>query len=318
MKLGQLKRLDLRKVWEHEEQQFTPWLAQHIDLLAETLGLGDDLEVASTEETIGRYRADIVCTSTAGKVVVENQLGSTDHSHLGQILAYAAGVEASTVVWVAASFTDEHRAALDWLNSVTEGVEFFGLEIELWKIGNSDPAPKFNVVSKPNDWSRTVAAQSTEALTPTKQLQLEYWTAFRDVLVSAEGPARPTKPLPQHWMNVSAGRGGFKFAAIADTRTPEIRTELYIDIQGAQGYFESLRQERQVIEKELGFRFDWQPLHGRKACRLVVTKGFDPKDKSTWPEQHQWLARHVNRMHEVLTPRVRTLEPAENEGDGTS
>ena len=117
-------------------------------------------------------------------MLIENQLERTDHSHLGQLLTYAAGLEAVTVVWIAERFTDEHRAALDWLNEITdEGFSFFGLEIELWRIGDSPMAPKFNMVSHPNDWTKTVSRISpTGELTSTNQLYLEYWTALRDLL----------------------------------------------------------------------------------------------------------------------------------------
>ena len=125
-----------------------PWLAreENLALLGETLGL--ELELEAVEQGVGPFRADIVCRDTVSnsRVLVENQLQGTDHRHLGQIFTYAAGLDAVTVVWIAARFTDEHRAALDWLNEITDQrVNFFGLEIELWRIGGSPLAPKFNV-----------------------------------------------------------------------------------------------------------------------------------------------------------------------------
>ena len=145
--LGQLARVDLRQVWENEARDFTPWLArpENIALLGDTLGL--ELDVESTEADVGPYRADIVCRDMGGGspdgelVLVENQLGRTNHEHLGQLLTYAAGLAAVKVVWIAAPFTDEHRSALDWLNERTDrNVNFFGLEIELWRIGGSPTA----------------------------------------------------------------------------------------------------------------------------------------------------------------------------------
>ena len=183
--LGRLEPVDLRSVWGHEEHDFTPWLAgeENLALLGDTIGL--DLELDEREKAVGPFRADIVCKDTASNswVLVENQIERTDHNHLGQLLTYAAGLDAVTIVWIADRFTDEHRAALDWLNEITgEEINFFGLEVELWRIGESAIAPKFNVVSKPNEWIKTVTAsrQTKSAdLTPTKQLQFEYWTRFR-------------------------------------------------------------------------------------------------------------------------------------------
>ena len=158
--LGYLERIDLRKIWATEAEDFTPWLAlpDNIKLLADTLGV--NLEVEAQEKFVGPFRADILCKDigTDTWVLVENQLERTDHKHLGQLLTYAAGLQAVTIVWVAANFTDEHRATLDWLNKITDAnFRFFGLEVELWRIVDSPAAPKFNVVSKPNNWSRQIA-----------------------------------------------------------------------------------------------------------------------------------------------------------------
>ena len=159
-RLGRLGRVDLREEWKTEAQDFTPWLAQaeNLAVLSETLNL--DLETAGQEASVGPFRADILCRDTLDDswVLIENQLERTDHTHLGQLLTYAAGLQTVTIIWVAATFTDEHRAALDWLNEITdERFRFFGLEVELWRIGNSPAAPKFNIVSKPNEWVRSAS-----------------------------------------------------------------------------------------------------------------------------------------------------------------
>ena len=143
--LSRLQQVPIRDVWPTEPQGFTPWLAsaENLPLLAEAIGLG--LELQSTEASVGDFRADIVCkTIPEGELVlIENQFAQTDHTHLGQILTYAAGLEAVTIVWVAETFREEHRAAIDWLNEKTpDNINFFGLEIELWRIADSPVAPK--------------------------------------------------------------------------------------------------------------------------------------------------------------------------------
>ena len=88
----------------------------------------------------------------------------TDHDHLGKILTYAAGLDASTVVWVAKRFTEEHRAALAWLNQHSSAeIGFFGIEIEVRKIDDSRSAPRFNVVAMPNEWTKTLPAKTAHA-----------------------------------------------------------------------------------------------------------------------------------------------------------
>jgi hypothetical protein len=153
--LARLEPVPLREAWSSESSDFTPWLAQeeNLKLLGDAIGL--DLELENQEHPVDQYRLDIVCKELENnqRVVIENQIEDTDHKHLGQILTYAAGVDAAVLIWVAQKFTDAHRAALDWLNEQANGnASYFGIEIELYRIGDSPPAPRFNVVSKPNDW----------------------------------------------------------------------------------------------------------------------------------------------------------------------
>ena len=274
------------------------------------------LEVEQEERRVGRFSADILCKDTgstdAGWVVIENQLETTDHSHLGQILTYAAGLEAKTCVWVAAQFHEEHRAAIDWLNEISsDDHQFFGLEIELWRIGDSPAAPKFNIVAKPNDWKREVgrSARSMEPanLTETKRLQLEYWQAL-NVRLSSNPLLRNRKARPQHWTTFSIGRSGMHLGAIVDTRENRIGVELYLGDANANSYFEQLKQDKDIIETEVDFELVWMPLPERRACRII---GYHPmkdlSDKDSWDELQDWMVSALEQMQRAFAPRVKTL-----------
>ncbi len=327
--LGTMQKVELRKAWPNEASDLTPWLAQNknksLDELSRTLGLGDDLEVTGTEKSIGSYRADPVCQGAAGTVVIENQLGDTNHDHLGKLITYGAGSRAQTVVWIAGRFRDEHRAALDWLNDISEDTDFFGVELELWRIDDSRPALRLNVVAKPNDWSREAAR--THELSPMADVQLRYWTAFREVLRSAEGPATPTKALPQHWMNVAIGRSGFHLYAGTNSKDAWIRAGLYFEhhvlknrepLRDANAYFRALAKDREAIERELSYQLKWEELPDSGACRVDSYRSCDPTDESDWPVQHKWLADRLNRLHRVLAPRIKVLEPLEDDAAGST
>ena len=320
--LGRLERVDPRSIWKYEDKHFTPWLAEedNLELLGKAIGF--QLELEAQEKDVGPFRADILCkdVSTEDWVLIENQLERTDHSHLGQLITYAAGLKAVTIVWIANPFTEEHRAALDWLNEITDSsFNFFGLEIELWRIGDSHVAPKFNVACKPNDWSRTVGegvkVVEKKELTQAKLLQLRFWTAFRAFADARETQINATKPLPQHWMNVSIGRSGFKLNAIASVwnnanqtyDTQELRSELVIDGASAKSFFNLLEEAKDDIERELGFELTWYAPENANNCRIYVTEAVNLKNEDDWPTQHQWLLDHLETFYSVFRPRIQNL-----------
>jgi len=314
-KLERLIKVPLRKFWEGEASDFTPWLAdgENISLLGETIGV--ELEVEAQEKNVGPFRADILCkdTVTDSWVLIENQLERTNHTHLGQLLTYAAGLDAVTVVWIAERFTEEHRAALDWLNEITgEGFSFFGLEIELWRIGNSPMAPKFNVVSHPNDWTKTVSRISRAELTSTDQFYLEYWTVLRDYLEKRSGTIKPVKPLPRNWIGFGIGRSKFRLDASASVRDEWICVSLTLRGPNAKPHFYLLRRDEVTIEEEIGAELHWDEKAGRKRNYINLTlEDADLKDRQDWNRQHRWLCEQLEKFHRVFSPRVKTLDASD-------
>lgn len=313
--LGRLVRVNLRDAWEHEALQFTPWLAQteNISLLGDAIHL--DLEVQSSEAPVGPCSADILCkdTLTGHYVLIENQLERTDHSHLGQLLTYAAGLDAVTIVWIAARFTDEHRAALDWLNrSTAEGLNFFGLELEVWKIGDSPLAPKFNVVSQPNDWVKTVKQQAdvsaASALTAFQKLHLEYWTRFQSFLEERQSPVRTSKPSKESWVEVALGRSYFTLVAANSMR--DNQTWVYLRIYGpaAKQQFSTMEQTYgEAINAMAPGKVEWRALPTNKESQLRLTRPSEPSNQATWPELMSWMAETLERWSQTLRPIVKAL-----------
>ncbi len=168
-RFGRLRSLPASEGWTHEGRYFTPWLAENLDLLGVELGL--ELRLVKREHPIGRYSLDLLLEDAEGRTVaVENQFGRTDHDHLGKVLTYCAGAEAKVVIWIAETLTEEHVAALEWLNENTvEDVGFFGVEFELLAIDDSKPAPHFRVVVKPNGWVKRVRRESPPRRTWTRE-----------------------------------------------------------------------------------------------------------------------------------------------------
>lgn len=310
--LGKLKRVNLRKAWKHEANDFTPWLAEpdNLESLAQALGVSE-LELVAVEHPVGEFKLDILCTDGDEQVVIENQLNPTDHTHLGQILTYAAGVGARKVVWIAESFRPEHISALQFLNdNTTDGLSFFGVQIELWRIDKSPLAPKFEVVVKPNDWAKTGREQARVAVTssPAKQLQLKFWSALAAKLAKEAPNIRVQKPRPQHWYSTSIGRALFNISATANTRDGILGVELYLGGDEAKDHFTKLLLQKEDVEKQLGFELDWQELPDAKACRVATWYPDAPlEDLERWDEYTKWVMERLVAMEKVLRPIVKHL-----------
>jgi len=320
--LGSLTKVDLRQAWANEAAQFTPWVADNLALLGDAIGL--TLELEQTEKPVGSFSADVLCrdTLTSRLVLIENQMERTDHTHLGQTITYASGIGASTVVWIAAQFRDEHRAALDWLNEHTnEDLAFFGLEIEVWRIGDSAMAPKFNVVCKPNDWARRVhaAASSLTMLTPLQGAQLEFWTLFVELTKEAQSAIRLTKPSPYNWISHPLGRTGFWLSSVwsswnteTNTAGGELREELVMQSASAKDSYARLFERRVEIESSLAEAgvlepVQWYNPDNAQVCRVYVRRDANLDDREDWPHQRRWLLDRAEAFTKVFAPIVKQL-----------
>ena len=319
--LGKLKPVALTSEWPDEARDFTPWLAKKegMELIGEALGM--DLELVDTEVAVGNYRADIVAKDAASdeKVVIENQLRPTDHDHIGKLITYAAVVEAGTVVWIAERIREEHRRAIDWLNNWTsEGLDFFAVEIELWRIGNSAPAPRLSIVSRPNQLAKAFRSGGGGATTKGAVNQLEFWGGFVEYLKDSGSPISRRKPQPQNWFDVAIGKSGVHITLTVRFTKKDVGCDLYIETENAKAIFHALRDEKEAIEAEVGNKLNWREIPHAKSSRIELRKKFDLEDTEQWPEAHAWLAEHAMRFKKAFAERVKkaALLPADN-GDDT-
>ncbi|WP_108662956.1 DUF4268 domain-containing protein [Acuticoccus kandeliae] len=315
--LSRITSVPPREIWRHEALEFTPWLAQpdNIALLAEALSL-DEVEVEAMERDVGRFSADIVARDTSGMLVlIENQLEATDHRHLGQVITYLAGLQSDAlVVWIATHFHEEHRAAIDWLNANTnDRFNFVGIEIEVLRIGDSPPAPRFSLVAKPNDWTRSVGALSRAAtageLAERHKVRIGYWTSFADYVKDAGGRFRVRPNTKTMWHTFAIGRSGVVISATVSTDKRRIGVELYLRNDANKTGIRALEAERTAIEAEFGEPLEWQELPGKRASRVVVYRhDVDPSNVATYPDLHAWMLDRITRMRRVFGERVKRLD----------
>jgi hypothetical protein len=300
--LGKLEQVNLRKVWKHEAHDFTQWLASEENLTALSDAIGIEINLIETEASVGKFNVDILAEeeNTGRKIVIENQLESTNHDHLGKIITYASGHDAEVVIWIVKSVREEHRQALDWLNEHTDDQTYFFLvKMEAWRIGDSNVAPKFNIVSQPNDWAKAIkAGDGRRDLTETKLLQLDYWLKMKEYAAENSKIRFGNKARPQHWYDISMGRSDGHISLTLNKFNGLITCKIYI--ANNPGTYEEFELRKEEIENALGYHLKWDILEGRKASEIYITKKADYRDSEKWNEQFEWLLSKVEDFHRVF------------------
>jgi hypothetical protein len=282
----------------------------NIELLAEAVGL--ELDLAKTESPVGKYAVDLYAKelNTGRWVVIENQLEQTDHGHLGQLMAYAAGKEAGVVIWISPDFRDEHRQTLDWLNEVTdESVLFFGIELEMIQVGDSLPAPYFRLAVQPSERRRTV---NPHAVSPRQRAYADFFAELLDK-VKAKHPnlTKATRAYPQSWFSFPVGRSGFAISVVFG-QGKVFRVVLYIDVGDQatnKAAFDTLREDREVIKDAIGQPVAWKRMDDKQASQIHCTTPGSIDDAPEYLEQLQdWATDLIWRYHQVFRPGVQKLE----------
>lgn len=303
MKLGKLEEVDIRKVWPHEQYDFSKWLAteENIKELGDALNLS--LTDVETEKFVGNYRCDILCKDeiTGKMVLIENQLEPTNHDHLGKIITYASGLDAAVVVWIVASARDEHASAIEWLNKHTDDeISFFLMEVHAYKIGDSDPAPQFKIIEQPNDFVKIVKAVSKNSdMNESQKNRLEFWTQFNEVVDSKGKPFNKRKATTDHWYNVAIGSSDASISIDLVNKEHKIRVSLWINDN--KDIFDALFQRKDEIETALGFGLEWNRLDNKKASYICTyIKGLDFKKQDNYPMLMEQIVGLVLKMRNVF------------------
>jgi len=309
--LGTLEQVDVKTVWPYEAKSFTPWLLENADVLAKAIGL--NLELNTNEHPVGSFSLDLIGSVVGTKevVIVENQLTPSDHSHLGQLLTYAGGTQAKYVVWIATKFREEHLAAVERLNEVsTDEVNYFCVEVSAVKIGNSAPAPLFQVVSQPNDWSKGVKASTSAGQSELAQVQLSFYTKFIEAVKSTHPTwTNASKALPQNWMTLPAGASGFWYS-VSFTKS-EIKSEFILGTSNATlngARFDYLQELKDELENKLGAKLVWHFPEGNTQAIIREVRSANILDEGKWPDEIAWMINAQERLRGALAPYLKTLQ----------
>lgn len=301
-RLGKVEKiLDLRSIWPHEAHDFSRWLSQEENLAFLGDAVGMDLELEEIESAVGAFQVDLFAREEGSnrKVIIENQLGDTNHDHLGKIITYASGKDAEVVIWIVKRARDEHRQAIQWLNDHTdENIGFFLLEIELWKIDDSLPAPMFNVVERPNDWVKTIKA--SEGLSETKKIQLDFWESFNQYAANNGEFQRVfslRKPRPQHWYDLSVGRSSLHLDLALNLQKNVISAGIYVNNDIA--LYEQFKKQQKIMEEQLGMALTWKT--ATKDCRIIAFHAVEECErKANWNAIFDWYMEMALRLCSIV------------------
>lgn len=313
--IGTLEGVAVRDVWPREAGDFTPWLADNVQLVGDAIGM--DLELDDQEVSVGNYSADLVFKeiSSGALVVVENMYGQTDHDHIGKLITYAAGLNASYAVLLAENFRPEHRSALTWLNSISqEDCGFFGLGLETWRIGNSKPAPRLRVDVQPDDWSKSVRAMKDRDESERSLLLRRFWaemqSSFRTDSPDWAGRGRPSK---ETWMTFKSRMGiQFNVTFCRPDNIRRLRCEAYIDTRDKEStaeLYEALRSRRDEVDTAFGDELEWSRLEGRKASRIssYYPEPIRFEEEDRWPLAREWAVSALGRLRSAVEPVLNDL-----------
>ena len=318
--------IDVRKKWPHEALNFTPWLARNLDLLSEATGL--NLELVQEEALVGAFSCDILARETDSgiNVAIENQLEWTDHSHLTQLLTYAAGLDARIAIWVAPEFRYEHAAALHWLNKWThDGLSFYGVKVELVKTGDSpEGEPRIRTVVSPEDWNKELTQLEGATMSPLSQKFQEF---FRPLIIELHKTGFASQPIQMFESNDRAFPSSLNpgiWYIVSLERNNDAWITLHIrtgDKDRTKQIFDELERDKDEIEASItlapGQEWYWNR-HPSYSFSSVNVGGKDasiddPPEKLE--ETRAWMLDMLPKLKEVFEPRLERILEDLSPGD---
>jgi hypothetical protein len=306
--LGRLEKVDLRKVWEHEQRDFSDWLSreENLALLSEELGIG--IEAVGTEQNFGRFRIDILAkeTNSGDYIIIENQLETTNHDHLGKVITYAAGFDAKYVIWIVKDVLDEHQRAIEWLNeNLDESISCFLVKIEVWRIGDSRPAPRFEIISLRNNWVANLKRTTVSGdISENKVRQHEFWTALTDNFRTRDPKMALQSPAPKHWHNFSLGSSFCHPNLTINSKENFVSCDLWTN---NKEFLVFLQEREERIKQELEVEFEWWEANKTGGIRATLHVD-DVYDQRHYPSSFDWLYRNVKTFQEVFSKYVREFK----------
>ncbi len=309
MSIARLEPVPLRELWKHEERGFSVWLFENIQVLGDALGM--QLSDPQREVAVGSFTVDLVAEEESlGRIIIENQLESTDHDHLGKLLTYLTNLDAKTAVWISPTPRPEHARAIAWLNETTpDDISFYLVQLAAYRISGSAPAPLLTVIAGPSPEAKGFGRQKKQ-LAERHVLRLKFWegllTHAKEVGVLTHASRSPGK---ESWVGGGSGRSGLSFNYVI-WMEDDGSVELYIDtgdLDENKAIFDSIMKKKANIEQEFGGPLEWERLDERRASRIRYTlhNGGLSVGEANWPKVWAPMVDAMRRLVDALKPHVR-------------
>jgi hypothetical protein len=306
--LGKIEVLDPRTVWQSEEKDFTPWLAEHINALSEAIGI--PIIIEQIEKKVGQYELDILGKVEGSDkiVVIENQLDPSDHKHLGQLITYASGLDASVIIWITPQIRDEHKQAIEWLNNIGgDEISFFLIRPEVIRIDDSKPAIRFEIESGPSEFVEGLRKIVEDEDAPRHIFRKMFWAEMFEYLAQNGHPwANGRRTTKEPWINSSVGKSGIS-ASVSMAQGSRLRLGIELYHQAAEqniACFKILESHKIDIEDQLKpEQVSWETFEGQSTCRIAVYLPYDKEKAESDGEYRKtlfpWIAKNLTIMRKV-------------------
>ena len=308
---AEFEQLDVHTMFKHEALDFTPWLAENLQILGDAIGIR--LELVQTEVPVGPFFLDIKAKSTdCGAIVaIENQLEETDLHHLGQLLTYATGCKAHIAIWVAPYFGYEHAQALHRLNEWTKDcIRFYGVKVELIKQAGADPALRFRKVVWPGGWNKEATLPPGE----TDPEKTKYDEFYRPLVAKLLRNGFAEKAVQRFYYTDRLFPSRFNPATGYEVCLEEGGAWVTVRIQMNEKectnhIFDTLKVDRKEIERSIdaGPAPEWHWLkHEKRTFSAICIRrdGSIDNPPEKLEETRAWMLDLLPKLKEVFDPRL--------------
>ena len=307
--IGRLRRVPLREVWSHEARDFTPWLAENVDVLNGAIDL--TLSIVAREQAVGDFSVDLVAEAeSGGRVIIENQLERSNHDHLGKLITYLTQIDAKAAIWIVSDPRPEHISAISWLNE-SSSASFYLLKLEAVQIEDSPHAPMLTLIVGPSEEIRK-AGETKKELKERDLLRLEFWTQLLERAKEKTQLHANISPSQYNYVQASIGKRGLTLRYYIQQHTSDIKLNIVRDRDTdseTEEFFDTLQKSKEQIEEAFGESLEWRQLDDQRSCQIGkrFSMGGYRDDDEGWSEIQDAMIDAMIRLEAALRPHIDKL-----------